>query len=232
MATNLRAATVARHPVLERRIGHRFKNSALLAQALTHRSFGSPHNERLEFLGDGVIGCVIAEELYARFPDIAEGELSRLRASLVREAALAGVARALGLAGFLRLGEGEISSGGAERPSILADALEATYGAVFLDGGYEAVRAAVRHTFGEALDGLDPRLPAKDAKTRLQELLQGRRQKLPEYRVVATAGAAHKQVFEVECIAAGIGLRASGSGSSRRRAEQQAAASLLRQIEA
>jgi len=221
---------VARHPVLERRIGHRFKTPSLLAQALTHRSFGSPHNERLEFLGDGVIGCVVAEELYSRFPDIAEGELSRLRASLVREAALASVARAIGLSGFLRLGEGEISSGGADRPSILADALEATYGAIFLDGGYEAVRAAVRLTFGEALEKLDPREPAKDAKTSLQELLQGRRQKLPEYRVIATNGAAHKQVFEVECVAAGLGLRATGSGSSRRVAEQQAAENLLKQI--
>ena len=221
---------MARHSALERRIGHRFRNPSLLAQALTHRSFGSPHNERLEFLGDGVIGCVIAEELYTRFPDIAEGELSRLRASLVREAALAVVARAIGLSGFLRLGEGEVSSGGADRPSILADALEATFGAVFLDGGYESVRAAVRATFGDSLEKLDPREPAKDAKTVLQELLQGRRQKLPEYRLVATAGAAHKQVFEVECSAAGLGLRASGSGSSRRSAEQQAATNLLKQI--
>ncbi|HTP63063.1 MAG TPA: ribonuclease III [Burkholderiales bacterium] len=221
---------MARHSALERRIGHRFRNPSLLAQALTHRSFGSPHNERLEFLGDGVIGCVIAEELYTRFPDIAEGELSRLRASLVREAALAAVARAIGLSGFLRLGEGEVSSGGADRPSILADALEATFGAVFLDGGYESVRAAVRATFGDSLEKLDPREPAKDAKTVLQELLQGRRQKLPEYRLVATAGAAHKQVFEVECSAAGLGLRASGSGSSRRSAEQQAATNLLKQI--
>jgi ribonuclease-3 len=222
---------VARHPVLERRIGHRFNDPALLAQALTHRSFGSPHNERLEFLGDGVIGCVIAEELYSRFPDIAEGELSRLRASLVREAALATVARALGLSGFLRLGEGEVASGGGDRPSILADVLEAVYGAVFLDGGYEAVRATVQRTFGEALAALDPRQPAKDDKTRLQELLQARRQKLPEYRVVSTAGAAHKQVFEVECVAAGLDLRATGSGSSRRRAEQQAAGRLLKLLE-
>jgi ribonuclease III len=221
---------VARHPVLERRIGHRFNDPALLAQALTHRSYGAQHNERLEFLGDGVIGCVIAEELYARFPQLAEGELSRLRASLVRQTALAAVARAIGLAEFLRLGEGEVSSGGADRPSILADALEAAFGAVFLDGGYDAVRAAVRRCFGESLEKLDPRQPAKDAKTSLQELLQGRRQKLPEYRVIATEGAAHKQTFEVECVAAGLGLRATGSGSSRRLAEQQAAANLLRQI--
>lgn len=222
---------MARHAVLERRIGYRFQDPALLAQALTHRSFGSPHNERLEFLGDGVIGCVIAQELYARFPALAEGELSRLRASLVREAALAAIARSIGLSEFLRLGEGEVASGGAARPSILADTLEALYGAVFLDGGYEAVCRAVRSTFAEALEALDPRQPAKDAKTRLQELLQSRRQKLPEYRVVATEGAAHKQVFEVECVAAGLALRATGSGSSRRRAEQQAAASLLKLLE-
>lgn len=217
-----------RHPDLERRIGHRFKQPALLAQALTHRSFGAPHNERLEFLGDSVLGCVIADELYARFASLAEGELSRLRASLVREATLAEVAHAIGLQEFLRLGEGELASGGAGRPSILADALEAAYGAVFLDGGYEAARAAVRRTLGGALDRLDPRLPAKDAKTSLQELLQARRMKLPEYRVIATAGAAHEQVFEVECVAAGLGLRATGSGSSRRLAEQQAAANLLK----
>lgn len=221
-----------RLPDLERRIGHRFKDPALLAQALTHRSFGAPHNERLEFLGDGVLGCVVADELYARFPSLAEGELSRLRASLVREASLAAVARAIGLPEFLRLGEGELASGGAERPSILADALEAAYGAAFLDGGFEAARAAVRQTLGEALAALDPRLPAKDAKTSLQELLQGRRMKLPEYRVVATSGAAHKQTFDVECVAAGLGLRATGSGRSRRLAEQEAAANLLKLIEA
>ncbi len=221
-----------RHPDLERRIGHRFKNPALLAQALTHRSFGTPHNERLEFLGDGVLDCVIADELYARFPALAEGELSRLRASLVREASLAAAARALGLQAFLRLGEGEIASGGAERPSILADALEAAYGAVFVDGGYEAARTAVRRTLGGALEALDPRLPAKDAKTSLPELLQGRRMKLPEYRLLATSGAAHRQTFEIECVAAGLGLRATGSGGSRRLAEQEAAANLLKLIAA
>jgi ribonuclease-3 len=221
---------VSRHPVLERRIGHRFRNAALLEQALTHRSYGSPHNERLEFLGDGVLDCVIAEELYERFGALSEGELTRLRASLVREAALAAVARAIGLSEFLRLGEGEVASGGAGRASTLADSLEAIYGAVFLDGGYEAARSAVRHTFGESLEQLDPSAPAKDAKTRLQELLQARKQKLPEYRVVATKGAAHKQVFEVECTAGGES--AAGSGASRRTAEQHAAEALLKKLEA
>ena len=217
---------------LETRIGHRFKSSALLEQALTHRSFGSSHNERLEFLGDGVLDCVVAEELYARFPELPEGALSRLRANLVRQASLAGVARAIGLSGFMKLGEGELASGGAERPSILADGLEAVYGAVLVDGGYGAARATILRTLGEALGRLDAAAPAKDAKTRLQELLQGRRNKLPEYRVVATKGAAHKQTFEVECAVAELDLRATGSGSSRREAEQKAAEGLLRQLEA
>lgn len=219
---------MSRQSALERRLGHRFGDAALLEQALTHRSFGSPHNERLEFLGDGVLDCVIAEELYTRFPALSEGELSRLRASLVREATLAAVARAIDLAAFLRLGEGELASGGADRASILADALEAIYGAVFVDGGYDCARGAVRRSFGEALERLEPSAPPKDAKTRLQEILQARRQQLPQYRVVATRGAAHRQTFEVECFAEGLSLRASGSGSSRRGAEQQAADNLLK----
>ena len=220
---------------LERALGHRFRNAALLEQALTHRSYGSPHNERLEFLGDGVLGCVIAGELYARFPERTEGELSRLRASLVREAALASAARALELSPALRLGEGEVASGGAARPSILADALEAVFGALFLDGGYACARDGVLRVYEESLSRLDPAAPAKDPKTSLQELLQGRRRKLPQYRVVATHGAAHKQTFEVECSvdAAGDGTlqRARGSGSSRRLAEQQAAERMLELLE-
>jgi ribonuclease III len=222
---------VARQPVLERRIGHRFKDPALLAQALTHRSFGSPHNERLEFLGDGVIACVVAEALYVRFPDIPEGKLHLLKTGLVRETALARVARGVKLSEFLRLGAGESSSGGADRASILADAMEAVYGAVFLDAGYAAVQSVVRKTFGEWLEKLDPGQSVKDAKTRLQELLQGRGKNPPEYRVVSTAGVSPRQIFEVECLAAGVGLRSSGSGGSRRIAEQQAAAKLLEQIE-
>ena len=222
---------MTRHPVLERRIGHRFKDPALLAQALTHRSFGSPHNERLEFLGDGVIACVIAEELYARFPGIPEGKLHLLKTGLVRETALAQVARGVKLSEFLRLGAGESSSGGADRPSILADAMEAVYGAVFLDGGYATVQGVVRRTFGELLEKLDPGQSVKDAKTRLQELLQGRGKNPPQYRVVATAGISPRQIFEVECVAAGLGLSSSGSGSSRRRAEQHAAGNLLKQLE-
>lgn len=202
----------------------------MLEQALTHRSYGSPHNERLEFLGDGVLDCVMAQELFARFPALSEGELSRLRASLVRKETLAAVARDLGLGDHLRLGEGESANGGATRPSILADTLEALYGAVFLDAGYERARRAVCSTFGSMLESLDPNATAKDPKTRLQELLQGRGQGLPSYQVIATQGAAHQQVFEVECTVAQLGLSATGKGEARRAAEQQAAEALLRQL--
>jgi ribonuclease-3 len=212
---------------LEERLGHRFRRQELLLQALTHRSFGAPHNERLEFLGDGVLGCVVAEALLDRFPQASEGELSRLRASLVRREALAEAAARLELAGHLRIGRGESASGEAVQPSILADALEALYGAVLLDGGYASARAAVLATLGEALAAADERT-TKDAKTRLQEALQARRQGLPRYAVVATRGAAHQQIFDVECSIEGLDLRARGSGSSRRAAEQEAAESLLR----
>ncbi|MEO8716693.1 MAG: ribonuclease III [Burkholderiales bacterium] len=203
----------------------------MLEQALTHRSFGTPHNERLEFLGDGVLGCVVAEALLERFPQLSEGELSRLRASLVRQEALAAAAAAIGLAEHLRLGQGESTSGGARRPSILADALEALYGAVFLDGGYERARSAVLATLGGALGAIDERTTAKDSKTRLQEALQARRHALPRYEVVATHGAAHEQIFEVECVIEALDLHARGSGASRRAAEQQAAEALLGQLD-
>lgn len=216
--------------LLEERLGHRFARAELLGQALTHRSFGTPNNERLEFLGDGVLGCVVAEALVARFPELSEGELSRLRANLVREEALAAAAGELGLAQHLRLGQGESASGGAQRPSILADALEALYGAVFLDAGYDAARRSVLGTLGAALEGAGEGGAAKDAKTRLQEALQARRQGLPRYEVIATLGAAHQQTFEVECLAEQLGLRARGKGGSRRAAEQEAAAALLRQL--
>jgi ribonuclease III len=216
---------------LEQRLGHRFRRGELLEQALTHRSFGAPHNERLEFLGDGVLGCVMAEVLLERFPQLSEGELSRLRASLVRQEALAAAAAAVGLAEHLRLGQGESASGGATRPSILADALEAIYGAVFLDGGYACARGAVLATLGGALEATDER-STKDPKTRLQEVLQARRHALPRYEVVATLGAAHEQVFEVECAIEELGLHARGSGTSRRAAEQQAALALLGRLDA
>lgn len=217
---------------LEERLSHRFLRAELLQQALTHRSYGIPHNERLEFLGDGVLDCVIRQELFARFPALSEGELSRLRASLVRRETLAALARELGVGEYLRMGEGESASGGAERPSILSDALEALYGAVFLDGGYERARGAICATFAPLLASLDARALAKDPKTQLQELLQGRGQALPTYRVLATQGAAHRQSFEVECAVEELGLRATGKGEARRAAEQQAAEAMLRQLKA
>jgi len=223
---------MVRHAVLERRIGHRFRDPALLAQALTHRSFGSPHYERLEFLGDSVLGCAVTELLFQRHPELPEGKLSRIRAGLIREESLARIARELGIAAFLRLDESTARNEGAERPSILADALEAVYGAVFLDGGYGAAREVVARTFGTSLSQLDPEAVEKDAKTRLQEYLQARRRAKPAYRVVATSGAKQSLTFEVECALEDPALTAMGTGSSRQRAEQQAAGNLLKLLNA
>jgi ribonuclease-3 len=215
---------------LEARLDHRFGDTALLEQALTHRSFGPQHNERLEFLGDGVLGCAIAEELYARFPSLPEGKLTRLRASLVREEALVEIAGQLGLAGMLRRGEGELSGDAEPRPSILADAVEALVGAVFVDGGYSAARRTVLLAFKPLLDRLDPAQAGKDAKTQLQEIMQSGRRPLPQYRIVTIRGAAHRQSFEVECTLADEGLTTSGSGTSRQRAEQEAALAMLARL--
>jgi ribonuclease-3 len=222
---------LSRPAALERRLGHKFADPRLLEQALTHRSRGADNNERLEFLGDGVLGCAVADELYARFPQLSEGKLTRLRASLVREEALAEVGKALGLGEFLRLGEGELAAGPEPRPSILADALEAVLGAVFLDGGYDAARRAVLAAFGALIDRLDPERPAQDAKTRLQEVLQARHRQLPQYRVVSVQGQAHRQCFEVECEVVETGMKAKGTGTSRQRAEQQAAMAMLEKLE-
>ena len=213
---------------LESRLGYRFARAELLEQALTHRSHGAAHNERLEFLGDSLLGCVIAEELYRRFPQLSEGKLTRLRASLVRADALAELARELELAPLVRLGEGELAASAEPRPSILADALEALFGAVLLDGGYPAARDAVLAAFATRLERLDPERAAKDAKTELQERLQAARRPLPVYRLVSVQGAAHRQSFEVECNAGEVSAR--GSGSSRQRAEQEAARALLERL--
>ena len=223
---------MTRHAALERRIGHRFQAPALLVQALTHRGYGSPNYERLEFLGDAVLGCAITELLFRKHPELPEGKLSRIRAGLIREESLARVARELGVAEFLRLDESTARNEGAERPSILADALEAIYGAVFLDNGYGAARDVIARTFGTALSQLDPDAVEKDAKTRLQEFLQAKRHAKPQYRVVSTSGAKQSLTFEVECVVGELSLAANGSGSTRQRAEQQAAARLLEQIEA
>ncbi|HXM83664.1 MAG TPA: ribonuclease III [Burkholderiales bacterium] len=215
---------MSRPAALEKRLGHRFAAVELLQQALTHRSYGPENNERLEFLGDGVLGCAVADELYARFPQLSEGKLTRLRASLVREETLAEVAEHIGLAQHLRLAKVDV------QPSVLADALEAVFGALFLDGGYEAARTAIREVFGPLFDRLDPDAAAKDAKTRLQELVQGKQRQLPQYRVVSVQGAAHRQSFEVECAVTELGLKAIGSGTSRQRAEQQAAMAMLEKL--
>lgn len=211
------------HDELRKRLGYTFRRPELFAQALTHRSYGAQHNERLEFVGDAVLNCVIAATLYERFPDIPEGELSRVRASLVNRDMLADVARRSGLGEAIRLGEGEQRSGGPDRPSILADALEAVIGAVFLDGGFDAARDTVDRVFDEVLRDVDPAALGKDPKTRLQEWLQGRRLPVPEYAITGVSGEAHAQTFTAECRIASLGLVTQGSGNSRRAAEQAAA---------
>jgi ribonuclease-3 len=216
---------------LERSLGHRFRDAALARQALTHRSFGSPNNERLEFLGDGLLNCAVATLLYERFPNRPEGELSRLRSRLVSQAALCEVAARLGLGERLRLGEGELKSGGFRRPSILADALEALLGAVYLDAGFEAVRSAVERLLAAELAAASERPVDKDPKTALQEALQARRLALPRYTVTAVEGEAHAQAFQVECRIEELGIAVTGRGSSRRAAEQDAAAAALAELE-
>lgn len=214
------------------RLQHAFRDPALLRQALTHRSFGTPHNERLEFVGDAVLNCVVARALFARFPDTAEGDLSRTRASLVNRDTLAQVARNLDVGDVVRLGEGEVKSGGTARASILADALEAVFGAVFLDGGYDAAARVIEAAYGDTLREADPGVLAKDPKTRLQEWLQGRKVSVPEYAVVATRGEAHAQQFDVECRIPALDVVTLGTGASRRAAEQAAAAAALRAVDA
>ena len=216
---------------LERRIGHRFSNPTLLEQALTHRSYGSPHNERLEFLGDGVLGCVVAEVLFRSDPDMVEGRLSRLRAELVRQECLARVATDMGLATFLRLAQSTLKNDGATRPSILADTLEAIYGAVLLDGGYGAARVAIERTYGPVLAQAHTESLQKDPKSRLQEFMHAKKHKPPAYRLRATHGPKQRQIFEVECVVEDLSLAAVGSGSSRRAAEQCAAENLLKLLE-
>lgn len=208
---------------LQQAIGHRFTRPELLQQAVTHRSFGSPHNERLEFLGDSIVNCVIAIALFERFSELREGDMSRLRANLVRQEALYRLADGLKLGDYLRLGEGEMKSGGHRRPSILADALEAIFAAVFLDAGFEGAKAVIDRLYAASLAGLDPARALKDPKTALQEWLQGRRMPLPRYSLADTRGEAHQQEFEVECEIAGLGLKTRGVGVSRRAAEQQSA---------
>jgi len=217
---------------LQSRLQHLFSDPALLQRAVTHRSFSADHNERLEFLGDSVLNLAVSSLLYQRLSSLPEGDLSRVRANLVKEATLHQLALGLRLPEVLRLGEGEARSGGQKRPSILADALEALIGAVYLDAGYGAAEALV-HRLYEAVE-INPQMQAvaKDAKTALQEWLQGRKMQLPQYRVVGTVGAAHKQTFDVECTIAELSLSERGIGGSRRAGEQSAATAMLATLKA
>lgn len=205
-------------------LGHVFRRPELLRQALTHRSFAAEHNERLEFIGDGVLNCAVALMLYQRFPRMSEGELSRMRAALVNRETLHRHAAALELGRSIRLGEGELKSGGPERPSILADALEALFGAIFLDGGFDAAYAAIERVYADDVADAATDAIAKDPKTQLQEWLQGRHLAVPEYAIVGVQGEAHQQTFDVVCRIPALGISETGSGPSRRAAEQAAAA--------
>ncbi|WP_373987833.1 ribonuclease III [Duganella sp. BuS-21] len=210
-------------PLLQTRLGYTFQDAGLLQQALTHRSHSSVHNERLEFLGDSILNCVVASILYDRYLLIDEGDLSRLRANLVKQQSLFEIAQKLELSQFLRLGEGELKSGGFRRPSILADTLEALLGAIYLDGGFNEARDVIRSFYIPILDTVDPQTLGKDAKTLLQEFLQAKKISLPLYNVIATHGAAHSQEFEIECLVPKLGIQVFGRGGSRRAGEQAAA---------
>lgn len=212
-------------------LGHQFNDPGLLREALTHRSVGSRNYERLEFLGDGILNFVIAAELYHRFPRASEGDLSRLRATLVKGDRLAEVAKGLNLGDYLVLGSGELKSGGFRRVSILADALEAVFGAVYLDAGFDAGRRLILNLYGDLLSSLPDPAELKDPKTRLQEALQARGLPLPEYSVIHVSGAPHKQVFRVSCRLTGLDVVTEGAGSSRRKAEQDSAREALERLD-
>ena len=216
---------------LTKRLTYKFVETNLLTQALTHRSYSAQNNERLEYLGDGALNFIIANQLYQRFPALDEGDLSRLRAQLVKEATISEIALSLDLGDALKLGEGELKSAGWRRPSILADALEAIIGAVYLDGGFAAAEALVLNLYADKLNTIDPKVIDKDPKSLLQELLQGNKVSVPEYAVVHTGGEAHAQVFIVECFIQKMDIRTVGEGTSRRIAEQKAAQLALLELE-
>ncbi len=216
--------------VLSKKLGYVFADPGLLQRALTHRSYAPEHNERLEFLGDSILGCVIANYLFSHYQQLSEGELSRLRSNLVREETLATLALQLDLGSHLQLGEGERKSGGFRRPSILADGVEALIGAIFLDGGFAAAERAVLNIYVPYLASVDVRTLGKDAKTLLQEYLQGKHIPLPNYSIVATLGEAHAQLFQVDCAIPSLKITARGEGTSRRNAEQQAALAVYQQL--
>jgi len=212
-------------------LGYECRDPALLEAALTHRSAGGPHNERLEFLGDAVLNCVVAMLVFREFGAADEGELSRFRSSLVSGEALAVIAAEIGLGDQLRLGSGELKSGGFRRKSILADALEALFGAIYLDGGFDAAARVIERLFIPRLDRLPSAAELKDPKTRLQETLQARGLPLPAYVVESITGEAHNQVFQVSCSVESLGLKTQAQGASRRRAEQAAAQLMLEALQ-
>lgn len=219
------------HASLEQELEYQFRDASLLEQALTHRSHSAHHNERLEFLGDSVLNFVVAALLFKRFPKIDEGDLSRVRANLVKQSSLADIAQRLALSQHLRLGEGEMKSGGFRRPSILADAVEAIFGAVFVDAGFDAAQKVIAHQYAPVMVNIDPKTLGKDPKTLLQEMLQGSKLELPIYTVVATHGAAHNQSFDVECSVPKLDIKVSAGGTSRRAAEQSAATLVISAIQ-
>ncbi|TDR31693.1 ribonuclease III [Hydromonas duriensis] len=208
---------------LQHQLGYLFTDVKLLRQALTHRSYAQNHYERLEFLGDGVLNCSIARCLYDQFKDIKEGELSRIRAHLVKQDTLVLIAQDLSVSKYLLLGEGEMKSGGLNRPSILADAVEAMIGAIFLEAGFDVAQSVVARLYAPLLKNIDPSSAGKDAKTQLQERLQGQKLPVPKYDIIEIQGAAHEQVFTVSCFIEALQVRTQGEGSTRRLAEQQAA---------
>jgi ribonuclease III len=226
------AGVDGRLSALQARLQHQFSDQQLLVRALTHRSFSADHNERLEFLGDSVLNLAVSALLYERLYALPEGDLTKVRATLVKQEPLHQLAVGLGLPELIRLGEGEMRSGGSRRPSILADALEAVIGAVYLDAGYAAAEALVRRLFDDIEINPNMAATAKDPKTELQEWLQGRKMKLPVYRVAATLGAAHKQTFDVECEIPELDVVERGIGASRRAGEQAAAAAMLLALKA
>jgi ribonuclease-3 len=215
---------LSRPAALETRLGHRFTRLPLLELALTRGGPREDNNQRLEFLGDAVLDCVMAEELYLRYPSLQEGDLHRLQVSMIRDSTLAQAARGIGLKELLKASVPTV------RESTLADTLEAIFGAVFLDAGYEAAKTCILYVLKPFMGRLDPARPEKDAKTQLQELLQARFKSVPSYRMTRSSGAAHEKTFEVECRVAELGLAAAGAGSSRQRAEQEAASAMLRQL--
>jgi len=216
---------------LSARLSYQFKDSRLFEQALTHRSAGSSNNERLEFLGDAVLGIVIANWLFSQFPRANEGQLTRMRATLVKGASLATVAKKLGLGDCLILGGGELKSGGHRRASILADCLEAIIGAIFIEGGLETCRQCIERWFADLLHNTAPQDENKDAKTRLQEYLQGRGESLPVYKLIDTQGDPHNQIFTVSCVVDGLAVPVTGKDVSRRKAEQLAAERALKNLQ-